>query len=580
MIWFGFILVMLGVFVASQTRSDWESFLWPGVSAEPAACTSTPQTTQNRPPVGTERIAEESETISSGRPDPVPAAATPASDAIAQQPILNKLGDWFLNNLGRLRWVLGGLLITLGGWCLGGNPLRFLLDSALVLATVAVGMLLTWTLIGEWIWNHPSARWLAAAACLALNYFAHAAGRIEWPKVTSVIGFALIATAGWSVSQGVLSVEAFAPKLGERFASAAGEWKHEFTWGTVLLLTSIGVVMSRGRLMYFLNAVLLAALAYYCIQDGSQRVLDFSEQNWPDITLHDLSYVPPWRWMLAGELALLSLILLHLSLGVGAISVVFAAAWFGVSLQVDKEMGRDALLVYSNVHRVIQQDAERQANGLTSGAGGPADVLTGGFHRRTDREPSSPPPPLLTLEQKRAMFQTAGIRIGFVFVWTYLTAFLAGIIGASGLRLLIRTPSNRQWALIVLWTLVGGMFVYLSGIWPPAQNWQSRLASLVIPKTHVYAIWFTALLSCAFFGAFALRTNSDYLTWLKTGVWIVFTGTAMTLISLAMLIKFGGLPSMPVWKYVAIALGQSGLMWVLLLHQTGREHRSTIVHAA
>lgn len=567
-VWIGFGFVMLGAFIASQDGAGWRETIFPGQTF--AIAQPIPE------PVGT---------LSSGAPVTLTQELSPTPFAGSWAEFLGKTWGDFDGTIHWARWAFGALFVMAGALCVGGNPLRFLLDSALFLTTLFVSAVLLQPLINDAIWRNPSAPWLAASACLAICYGAHALGRMPWPRVGAVIGFVLVALAGVAVAQGYLEYDKIAPRLGAGFSSVVGEWQQEFKWGTVLLLTSIGVVMTRGRMMFFLVALMLGALAYYCIHDGSQKIYEFTEQNWPSIAVRDLRFVPTWRWCLAGELALLGLIFLHLSLGVGALTVVFAAAWLGMSVQVDKHIGREALLVYS-VHSQQPTGLPNRPGAIpqresdpTRLPGGPADLLTGGMGARKPVEDTPQLPPM-TPAQKASALQKDGVRIGIVFGWTYLNAIFAGIIAACGLRLLFNDPRDRHWMVIVLWLSFGASLVWLAGVWPQTQNWQSRLSSLVIPKNHIYAVYFVALAATALFSAFALKMDSRRTTWLKAGVWFTLAGTAMTLISLAMAINFGGMPTMPVWKYVAIAGGQSCMMWVLLLHQAGRDRQTTVVHTA
>ena len=168
----------------------------------------------------------------------------------------------------------------------------------------------------------------------------------------------------------------------------------------------------------------------------------------------------------------------------------------------------------------------------------------------------------------------SSILVGAVapIVWLYLTAILAGFIGAGGLRMLSDHPGFRWWAGIALWFGLGMGLMWLWSVWPrdSGQSWSRWVSAWGLSRYHVEAIWLTALGVMAICGSWALRDGSRYEAWLYVAAMCVFLGTALSLVAVALLIKYGGFSPLPVWSYVAISAGQSSLMWVLLMHLSFR----------
>lgn len=455
------------------------------------------------------------------------------------------------------RFLAAGVLLLLGGLCQPSRCLYFLVTVCLVGVTTYAADMLLHTAVGP--------AWIATAA-VGLAYLIHAAGWAATPSIRGVFGWFVIVIACVASAQGWLDWQALGQLLGDRAAAFFEKWSNEWSWGTVLVLTAVGVSSSRSRPIHFFNACLLAALAYYCLHDGYVREIPFPTlakgdviPTQPDFGLHNIEL---WRWVLIGELGLLSVILLHQALGVGALTLAFAVAWIAVGLKVDAHYGRDAMLAYSSA-------ASLNAQSNHHGAMGPADsisIVPGDPSERSER-------PALGPEQKRSFLVRAQTRLGVILGWVYLTALLAGFIGAGALRLML---DDRRWRLamaFVLWFAFGIGAGWLWSQWPAAANWEGRLSAWVVPDQHIYAIMLVALGVAALAGSWALREGSRYETWLYATATAIFVGTALTLIAVALLIRFGGFPSLPPWSYVVVAGGQSSMMWVLLMHRNLRGHR-------
>lgn len=455
-------------------------------------------------------------------------------------------------------WVEGGVLLVLsvvlllpGGLCLrSGSFLHYLITSMLIgISGFCANMLIESKI--EWSWM------VLMAVCL--GYLIHASGRIAKLSVRGLFSWAVIVLCAVGCSQGWFDWSALGSRLGDGAARFLENWGADlFTWLTVLVLTAIGVSCSKTKPIHFLNAGLLAALAYYCFQDGFVQMVSFPElgENIPPLPKESIDNIDPWRWVVLGELVLLAIVLLHMSMGVGSLTVAFAAAWLALVLHVDKEYGADAMF------------AVIQANSLANQKPGAGTRSPLSFFPRTANEGKSQD--RLSPEQVKANLVKAQTRVGVIFIWVYLTAILAGLIAVSGLRMLILHKRARIWACFGLWFALGLGVAWLWTIWPEANDFQSRLSAFVLPAAHRYAIGLVGLGFAALLGSWALWEDSRYDHWLYVAISSILIGTALTLIAVAVIIRFGGFEVMPVWVYVAIAAGQSSMMWILLMHHTLR----------
>ena len=466
------------------------------------------------------------------------------------------------------QWSAATALLLLGGVCLSGPLPHYLLTAALVgTSALCVNLLLGFGL--AWPWT------VLVGVCLA--YLIHAGGKVTVPGIRSVFGWALIAIACLGSVRGWFDWLLIGAHLGQGAERFFESWRRECAWGTIVVLTGIGVSCSRTRPIHFLNAVLLVALAYYCLQEGKVAVVEFPElgAHVQPIHVEALRNIEPWQWVLVGELLLLSAILLHMALGVGALTLAFAVAWLAAGMQVDRAIGRLTMA------RVLSQFGQTTIRGAPEPGAG-AHALTDG----TMGLPVSPgaAPTMASAATKSASPGDVdpSIVVGAVtpIVWLYLTAILAGVIGAAGLRMLSDDPGFRWWAGIGLWFCFGLGLMWLRSVWPrdPAQSWSSWVSAWGLSRYHVQAIWLTALGTMAVCASWALRDGSRYETWLYIAATCILLGTVLSLIAVALMIRYGGFSPLPVWSYVAISAGQSSLMWVLLMHPSlwsrGRASRS------
>jgi len=134
------------------------------------------------------------------------------------------------------------------------------------------------------------------------------------------------------------------------------------------------------------------------------------------------------------------------------------------------------------------------------------------------------------------------------------------------------SSAGRTWLLIGLWFVLGLGCAWLWTVWPrnPDQSWLQWLAGFLFSRYHGHLIWLTFLASVAVVGIWAVRGSGSDESWIFSGIYAAFVGTALTLVATAVLIQYGGFPRLPVWTYIVIAAGQSALAWILMMHLTLR----------
>jgi hypothetical protein len=511
------------------------------------------------------------------------------------------------------RWILASVFIIAGVSFLSAKPFFYLITSALVMLTaycldVIIGGKLS-ACINTAVGSDVAGRVLPVAA-LALGYLIHTSPRARVPSTTGVFSLVLIGFAGVGVVYGWYpqSLNAVAPRFGEGARKFVAEWSEECTWAMALILAAIGVAASRTKTVHFLSAILLGALAYHCIQSGCKEVVSFPTTNGisiPDIETSSLANVAMWRWIAAGELVLLGIILLHLSLGMGALNVAFALFWMLGGVAAYQEVGKLSLvrLAAQGVAQSAASTATNKAVGQPLGmwglpladprtqaqqAHGPAGKQTP--DRDSMKRAAPQPPSAQELEKARAEAQ-ASIRQngpsdiavqGLVreigpLVWMYLTAILAGILGITGFRMLSNSGTYRFGLMLLLLVAFVAGCTWLGTKWPrdPEQSWLSWAAAFRESRYHVYLIWLVFLGCMALAGIGALLLSARTTPWIHASIYSTFIGTILTLVGVAVLIRFGGFPRLPVWTYIAIAAGQSSMAWVLLMHLSlsGRSDR-------
>ncbi len=492
------------------------------------------------------------------------------------------------------RWLLSGILMIGGVSFLSAKPIAVLFTSAIILLAVhCVDLLVAGrlTAIIETVADAGAGPRLMVIAAVALGYLTHMFGG-PTTSARGAVALAFIGFAGVGVihdwyERGLLAV---APSLGTDATDFVGQWGDECTWAVALILAAIGVALSRGRLVHFLAALMLAAIAYYCIQSGRTVIVSFpgSEIAIPDIETVGLANVTRWRWVAAGELMLLGLILLHLSLGVGGLNLVFAFAWMFAGLAAYDEVGKLSLarLVSQGVAQHQASQTQRVSTNPMGMWGLPLTDPSSGQARQADVGRSSsqaavgriapesasrarPDGPASVRAGAQELAETELLVSGVApVVWIYLTALLAGVIGVTGIRMLLESNVHRALLLMALWFVVGLGSAWLAMHWPrdAGQSWVQWLAAFGTTRYHGHLIWLVFVACMAVAGLWALWLSRSASPWIHASVYCIFLGTILSLVAVAGLIRYGGFPRLPVWTYIALAAGQSSQAWVLMMH--------------
>jgi hypothetical protein len=459
------------------------------------------------------------------------------------------------------RWIAVALLATTGVSFLQTRPIFFVITAGeCALALFCVDVLLDskatrWTeaLVGA---NRAPLVLLIVSA--AFGCLAYADARARQPHLRGILGLLIIATAALGMSLGWFN-------WSQRTHYLEG-WGQEAAWATVLLLTAIGVSISRGRPIQLLIALILASLAYSCVHAGYAKEISFPELSTPTqiIKIDHESYanVDAWRWVVCGELACLSIVLVHLSLGIGAMTVIFAAAWMVVGLSLYNAVGT------LNVFRIADAGAAQAASGPLTNMGLPVA-----------QAPNSSVPtagtPVLSPAQRRALDER-NLRLQreatfcevTTFAWMLCTALLAGVICVAGLRMLSDDRSYRATACaVILVSFLAGV-VLLARVWETdaGQSWEKWLAAFKFSRHHRYIYWLAFGASLSLFGTWALMGRRPVTHWINMAIAVIIVGTMASLVAAAVMIRYGGFSPLPVWVYCLMAAGQSSLAWVLLFH--------------
>ncbi|MFH1417554.1 MAG: hypothetical protein ABII12_04610 [Planctomycetota bacterium] len=490
------------------------------------------------------------------------------------------------------RWGGLSLLFVAGVSFLPSRPIFVLLTSASFLL-VAYGVdAMTESALAEsveGIFGSGLALAVAVVGSLALGYLVHTAPRVAPPRVRGIIGLLLVALAGLGTVHGWYdtAISSLAPKLGSGVAEFVSQWSEECTWAVALILTAVGAASSRTRPIHFLVAILLGALAYYCVHAGMEKVVVFPEfgKSLPEVSWKNVEL---WRWVAAGELVLLGMILLYQALGIGGFSVATAFAWMLVALSLYASLGSFSGLRFLS----------SAVSGHWAGGGGTGSMTSDSLSamgmpvQQSDdaaATTTSGMPPATTSRTSAGGAHAAPILssanpatdrqriVGEVTrqTWLLVTAILAGVIGITGLRMLSLPLGLRLLLLCGLWVATALGVAALCSIAPDRGEGKLELWLVLWTqsKCHVYGVWVAFIATMAVAGSWAMLGKGTGDSWAQASIYAIFAGTLLSLLGVTVLIRFGGFPPLPIWTYVAIAVGQSYLAWVLLMHLSTHARR-------
>lgn len=496
------------------------------------------------------------------------------------------VGDW-------LRWCIA-LVCALGALSLThAKPFSLLVAAG----TVAVTMYGVTTLL------EIQLSWRAIVlVAVALGYLIYSVPRPASASAVGIFGLCLTVLASLGAARGWFDWGPLLSRLGPGLARLASDWSEELSWLTVLLLSFLGVFYSRTRPIRFFIAVLLLVLAYHCVMAGRTEIRSFPGLAGPggeQLTQPDVSYanVEAWRWVAAVECVLIAVVLLYKALGMGCLNVAFAIAWMFLGcgfynsirtlslgrLVVDWTTASGTVQPFSNMGLPLADPAATDHNAgartgsPTAGVNAPAQRL--GARTTTAGAVSD-----AELQRARAAALASIAKQGtwrelVLPGWIYLTAILAGVIGVSGLRMLLGGEAGRAWMSYALWL---GFGIGLAAAWfadpkESTQTWTSWLSDWTQSRHKLHIVWLIFVGTAAVAGSWALRPRSREHPWIQASIACAFAGTALSLIAVTILIHLGGFAPLPVWTYGAIAAGQSSLAWILLMYLSvsARKHAGT-----
>jgi len=497
----------------------------------------------------------------------------------------------------RAQTLIGAITVVLGGSVLGAGFFPSLVSAALIGIICLCGMILA---------NVNMSPATLIVLSLAAGYLLHAPAGATGLRARGILGTLLVLAAALCARQGWIRWDGLAERIGGDAPDFFAAWGDLCAWGIVLAAIAVGVGLASQRRLRFLNAIVLIAVAWSCIQAGMVKTVHFPTLglNGKSIDVVDIANVPIWRWVVAGELLLLIWVMLYQSRGFGMLNFAFAIAWLGCGVAASNHLGtmsaakeiansfRGMFGAAAMVERPGAADAPStgfdnwgvpnaatpvpQATRIDGGplAAGPLPTPTSDDIRaaREAAMRSSSAAPAPPLQARPAADAQVPIRETVIVAWTGLMALFAGLIGISGLAWMSRDLVYRRSLLAGLWTatIVFAFFLWSRHPRLGDQTWTVWLADWTQGRLKNQAVVFIALLTASLAGLFALSRGSRAGTWRMVSIVSIFLGTALSLAAVAVLIRFGGFSPLPTWTYAAIAVGQSWLAWLLML-ATSRE---------
>ncbi|HPF37457.1 MAG TPA: hypothetical protein P5081_18145 [Phycisphaerae bacterium] len=472
------------------------------------------------------------------------------------------------------RWtpqVAGALCILLAGWCLKKRVGLFIAASLAVAITIGA-------LAAAYDWFIPP-------HCLtlpgfALGYLIEAGARPTNITIRGLIGFAFVLASIVGLALGVFylprwgaesatisdSIAKHGPQylwgepagatsvyfLSEAFVK---QWTDVALWGAALLTASIGAVLCRDKLLRFLSACLIVTLTILLFKSAYVKWIAFPMLG-PDVPAQpkwSYTNIEIWQWVALVELVIVAAVLIYKSIGAGGLTVAVALVWLCCCMQVDTFAWR------INTARVLSSASAQQIS--------KPQILP------TDPAPGAEPQHHAGMlgadvRMTEAEMKSVAAGLGAPLGWFYLTMILSGVMIAAGLRMMITCKSARTLVMCMLWVGFCALAALVVWRWPTSEAFDPAKLMAAI-STHAVHRTLALCLSAgaaALFGTWALRWDSRYHTWLYTAATSVFISTLLSFIALAVMIRWGGFGKLPVASYIILAVGQSALMWVLLLH--------------
>ncbi|HKQ49829.1 MAG TPA: hypothetical protein VJZ71_17275 [Phycisphaerae bacterium] len=473
------------------------------------------------------------------------------------------------------RWIAAGVFAAAGLLFIPSRAVSVVAMSALFAVTAYAADRLLHHRASGWLTAHFGAgfaRYILAIGALLFGYWIQAWSRTRI-SARGVLGLGLTLLAAFGTIYGWYDWSPVAERLGPGVMKVLKEWGRECTWATVLVLTALGVSSSRTRPIHFLIALLLGALAYYCVREGYSQVHNYPQLSTTGkmISVESLSYsnVDLWRWIVAAELTLLAMILLHLAAGVGGLSMAMALSWMISGMAIYHSLGSMSLV--RSISDAASGAGQSRVDPLAN-MGIPVDptsprVANPGL--KTGRWPV-PAAPLTTVEPRGfrmdASVRQALIREVAPMALMFLTAVLAGILAVAGFNLLSDHGAFRSLVNSALWFGFGIGLTALVWVWPrdADRSWEAWLASWRMSRYHAHTIWLIFVGTMALVSMFSMTRERRASSWVHLGAAAAFVGTLASLATLQILISFGGFARLPAWVYIVVAIGQSSMGWILM----------------
>lgn len=499
----------------------------------------------------------------------------------------------------RAQALVGAAAVVAGGSVLGAGFFPALLSSALVALVAATMMILTGVKLTPAV---------VIVLSLGAGYAMHAAAGAAPLRARGVVGTLLVLAAALCARSDWIQWDWLASRIGGEAPQFFVTWGDLCAWGVVLAAIAVGVGLARQRRLRFINAIVVVAVAWSCIQAGMVKTVHFPTLGLAgkSIDVVDIANVSIWRWVIAGELVLLIAVMLYQARGFGMLTFAFALTWLIGGIALSNQMA--TLSFAKGLSSFGATLGPAPSSPLQPGIGSPTpgfdnwgmpdSILPTPSATPIDSTPSTagatviptPTPEELRAareaairsaaasstmleEQQRQSARQVEVAEKTIAGWTFLMAILAGVIGAAGLAWMSRDPTYRRTALAGLCaaTVVLALRLWSRNPYVGGEDWRGWLSDWGIQRPlKAQAAVFIAVMFCTLCGAFALSRGSRASTWRAVSIAAILAGTLASLGAVAILIHSGGFSPLPTWTYVAIAVGQSWLAWVLLL-ATSRE---------